>query len=312
MALGLEERIAFNFVPQRAAITSTFNFHETSPHPTYFGKIKKNSERGFKNFCASYLGSDFVALDIGANIGVTSVILSHYLADGHVYAFEPGRTIFDKLKINASTLPNVSVERLAVADHCGTVTFAENTAYGHIAKEGDNVEAQTVDQIVARLGLERVDFIKIDVEGYESQVFQGAQETIQRFNPIIYFEFNSWCLMAYGDGHPLQFLRENFGPFPVRMRMEKDESIRDLSDLDSEEATLLVLHDNIVNFDSLNNLIVCNHQLTPSGRQQQSAWLRMAQQFINARRSLSEMMTTWRKSTLKARIESAWRRRRGG
>lgn len=126
------------------------------------------------------LDRDSVVLDIGANIGVMTRIFS--ARAGHVHAFEPSPRALSLLKENAPA--NCTIHPVALGSEEGTVHFAELEALdmSHVALEGIEVRMQTVDS----LGLEP-DFIKIDVEGYEPHVLQGATETLKR-GPIIMFE----------------------------------------------------------------------------------------------------------------------------
>jgi hypothetical protein len=63
------------------------------------------------------------------------------------------------------------------------------------------VRCATVDSEIQRLGLERLDFIKIDVEGFELQALAGAENTIRQMRPKIMFEVNRWALGEH-NGSP--------------------------------------------------------------------------------------------------------------
>ncbi len=49
-----------------------------------------------------------------------------------------------------------------------------------------------LDTLAAKLSLDRVDCIKVDVEGYEQQVFQGASKILMQYKPVVFFEFCDW------------------------------------------------------------------------------------------------------------------------
>jgi hypothetical protein len=75
------------------------------------------------------------------------------------------------------------------------------------------VPVVTVDDTVAELGLDRVDFIKIDVEGGELGVLQGAEGTLLRDQPLLLFEVNVFCLWRYGRTLPqdlFSWVRERY------------------------------------------------------------------------------------------------------
>ena len=69
--------------------------------------------------------------------------------------------------------------------------------------------------LLAIFALDRVDFIKIDVEGFEQDVLQGMPVTVNRFAPFIFIEFNSFALTQFRNVSPrsvLEYLRYHFGP----------------------------------------------------------------------------------------------------
>ncbi len=137
-------------------------------------------------------GGDFV--DIGANIGVWSMCAAPHFRT--VYCFEPDRTLAQGLR----SLPrNVKVHGMALSDHVGEARLTTPVISGVPApsrsslEERANGDAQGVDQVVAlgRLddfNLERVDAMKVDVEGHEAAVFNGAWRTIEACRPMIVAE----------------------------------------------------------------------------------------------------------------------------
>jgi FkbM family methyltransferase len=189
-------------------------FEGLSREDRYFDGLKDGMDWQLTAFCDQYIPEDAVILDIGANIGVTSAILSKKAPKGTVRAFEPGHRIFSILSrnIERNSLKNVTAHNIALSDAPGTLRFLENSAYGHLAQDGDSegvhtVSVSTIDDYVSQNDFARLDFIKIDVEGYEMPVLQGAAQTIRRFNPIFYVEFNSWAMIANGETNPLKFAK---------------------------------------------------------------------------------------------------------
>jgi FkbM family methyltransferase len=193
------------------------SFTGVSESDRYFLSINDNFGHRFQEFCRVYLQNDYVALDIGANIGVTTCILSHFLNKGKIYSFEPGKKCFNALvkNIAANNIKNVVAHNVAVNETSCPIGFSENSAWGHVNTSAldKQIDSYSIDDFVARFNIENVDFMKIDVEGFESHVFRGAINTLNRFNPIIHFEFNSFCLMSFGKASPLefmQFITDNF------------------------------------------------------------------------------------------------------
>jgi FkbM family methyltransferase len=138
----------------------------------------------------------WMVLDIGANMGAHTVSLAQATGpNGVVLAFEPQRVIFQILCANVALngLGNVYTNQAAVGREAGTVIvpnldYSGVNNYGGVAlggwSEGERVSLVTVDS----LGLPACHLVKIDVEGMEGDVIAGAEQTIRRFQPVLYLE----------------------------------------------------------------------------------------------------------------------------
>ncbi|HUE95064.1 MAG TPA: FkbM family methyltransferase [Longimicrobiaceae bacterium] len=129
-----------------------------------------------------------MVLDVGASIGVVALLAARIGC--RVLALEPERANFERLRANVA-LNGLPVEtlRVAVTDHRGTETLRVLPPHrrGHhtLAPAADAVATQTVpcttlDDLLERHGLERVDLLKVDVEGAEPEVFAGAAGALER------------------------------------------------------------------------------------------------------------------------------------
>jgi FkbM family methyltransferase len=164
------------------------------------------------NFTAisHFVKPGYVCFDVGANIGVYSVILANVSGDPrNVHAFEPVDHVRKKLTNNAKLngLKGLNVNDFALGSAPGTLAMHQIkeghfrggtstfTLNKNVAKIGEGqfdvrqVEIRTLDQYVSEHVLDRVDFVKIDVEGFEIEVLKGAAETINRFKPTIILEY---------------------------------------------------------------------------------------------------------------------------
>lgn len=130
-------------------------------------------------------------LDLGAHLGTFTDYALHHGA-GKVIAFEPEPTNVECLrKTFAEEIQagKVIIVEAAVSDHSGELHFAQDSGHhgsarGKLAEDGGLiVRATTLDESVASLGLESVDFIKMDIEGAERLALAGARETLERFEP---------------------------------------------------------------------------------------------------------------------------------
>jgi FkbM family methyltransferase len=147
-------------------------------------------------------------LDIGGNIGCTSILFGHL--GKKVYSFEPSPSTYRYLERNvkSANLDNVVPLNVGLSKESGTfdLTFAPNDRSGGFvsnmirASEGYAVEKITIkqgDSFVEDHNLPKIDFIKIDVEGFEKSVIEGLSATIGRDRPIVALELNHWCLNAF-------------------------------------------------------------------------------------------------------------------
>lgn len=177
-----------------------------------------------------FVAEDAVCMDIGANLGVYSVAIARRFPKARMIACEPVPRTFECLQANvAANAPGVIPLQVAVgaSDHTAHMNFAEHYAAGsHFSSDGSLVSIQntgdtdievsvrTLDSIVADQGLPTVDLIKIDVEGYESDVLQGGRQTFAEHRPVTQIEFNSWAFTAHRKQLPQDALDEILDVFP--------------------------------------------------------------------------------------------------
>jgi FkbM family methyltransferase len=173
--------------------------------------MKVGTDRGKGMWCAvsgvefepelrwaiNHLKRDGVFIDVGANVGAFTLHCAKKVGPGgRVISFEPGDGAFEKLKgnVEANHLEGtISLLKAGAGDKDCTMVLAGNheawfTLHLSADGEGPKVEVRSIDSVVRERGLTRVDLIKVDAEGFEPQVFQGAAETIRRFKPAIIFE----------------------------------------------------------------------------------------------------------------------------
>jgi FkbM family methyltransferase len=156
-----------------------------------------------------HFGDGVVALDCGANVGVHTVEWAKMMREwGSVLAVEAQERIFYALAGNL-TLQNCRNARAiwaAVSDTPGELSFPEpdytkQGSYGSLelrARVGTEFIGQAIDYakptstvktiMIDGLGLQRLDLLKLDVEGMEVEALQGAAETIARCKPILFVE----------------------------------------------------------------------------------------------------------------------------
>lgn len=151
-------------------------------------------------------------VDAGASLGDHALTYAKLVGpSGHVIAVEPNPLAFLALNLNFEKWINVLLLPLALSDGSGTVTFLrEANAGASYAIEGDiqTVRCTTIDLLCS--GVQRLDFIHLDLEGYEFKALYGARKTLSRFRPVIVLEINHACLKRNNvtEAHVLQLLDE--------------------------------------------------------------------------------------------------------
>ncbi|MEI8340585.1 MAG: FkbM family methyltransferase [Verrucomicrobiota bacterium] len=156
------------------------------------------------------LGAGSVFFDVGSYFGYYSMVVSKETAGtASVYAFEPVSSNFELLTGNRdlNRCENVRLFQLAISDSIGEVSFEippeENGGTGRIATPGkasgsvETVATTTLDRFVEEHGIQRLDAMKIDVEGAEMRVFAGARRTLETFKPVLVVELNPPCLERF-------------------------------------------------------------------------------------------------------------------
>ncbi|MEL6495299.1 MAG: FkbM family methyltransferase [Cyanobacteria bacterium J06623_7] len=153
---------------------------------------------------ATLIRPEFNILDVGANIGCTSLLFSDL--GQQVIAFEPLPRTFELLQknINLAQKKNIQALPFALGDEARETEMFFLDANRSMAfildrtsrddSQAAVIEVKRLDDVFPELGLDRLDLIKIDVEGYELRVLEGARQTINRYRPIVQMEFNSWTL----------------------------------------------------------------------------------------------------------------------
>ncbi len=155
-----------------------------------------------------------IVLDCGGAEGIFALrVLGRA---GHVYVFEPSPVFARSMERTFARHDNVTIVPKALGDQPGTAFLAGSSLYGTVNDGGAGVpiEITTIDAWAAETG-SRVDYIKVDVEGFESSLFAGATDTIRRYRPTIatsvYHEGNDWRSI-------LSFLRDLVPEYQYRVR----------------------------------------------------------------------------------------------
>jgi FkbM family methyltransferase len=156
------------------------------------------------SFFESLVQPNMVILDIGANIGIFSLVASKALKNtGQIYAFEPADEPHERAgkNIHINNFNNISLIKKGISDKAGFIEFniCEDDAYNSI---GDapmdkivkkvKIDVTSIDEFCKEKNIMKVDLIKIDTEGAEFLAIQGGKKLLSSEDaPVIFSEFNT-------------------------------------------------------------------------------------------------------------------------
>lgn len=158
-----------------------------------------------KRILSPYLEPGDTVIDVGANLGFMSVLFAQLVGPtGNVFALEPSRRAFEKLEY---TIQINEVDRIVKPICKGCGANSDTQFLHHITPSSGNsslvpqnemagghtekIEIETLDNLMPDLFTDRVDLLKIDTEGFEIQVLQGAIDLLIRDQPTIYIELST-------------------------------------------------------------------------------------------------------------------------
>jgi FkbM family methyltransferase len=196
--------------PYRWRLSGSFLAH-------LFKAAAKQHHRALAPTFARLIPADAVVFDVGAHAGQYTKLFARSAPGGRVYAFEPGSYARSILRIVVwlHRLDNVTVMPMALGAASGiapmTVPVKRRGSLGfglaHLgapqarwqAVAEEFVPVATIDATVAALALDRLDFIKADVEGWELRLLHGGAGALRRFRPRLLIEFSEAHLARAGD-----------------------------------------------------------------------------------------------------------------
>ena len=171
---------------------------------------------GLRALLAAHIPTNGVIVDVGAHSGQFANLFAAMAARGRVYAFEPSayaRSIMS-VALRLNRIGNVSVAPLGLSDAPGELVLHTprkrwgSLGFGlaHLGEQSggagtfdQTVALTTLDAFAKDHGLERLDFVKVDVEGWELRALKGAERCLRRFGPALLLEVDDAYLGRAGD-----------------------------------------------------------------------------------------------------------------
>lgn len=164
-----------------------------------FGEYEGDQMRAFIDLLPK--GRRGTLLDIGANVGTHAIAFAHSF--GRVHSFEPNARLWENFEKNIAInkLPNVVLHRIGLADrdeelplfliskdNFGLGTFSTVEQYDLPLEASQNANVVSGDHYLSLHQIDRVDAIKLDVQGFEPEVLRGLNQTLARDKPVIWLE----------------------------------------------------------------------------------------------------------------------------
>jgi len=188
-------------------------------HPHYFIDYQVIAfgvhDPKLRRFLKRVVKPGMVCLDVGANIGTVTTLLSKLVgASGRVFAFEPVPPLFGRLKENIA-LNNfgrvVSLHQLALSKETGLATMKtvqedcdnqgmsslQNTDHPHLTTSL-KIQTATLDDFVKANHIDQIDLIKMDVQGAEPWILEGGVNSLRRLRPNLVLEVSPYDLRSFG------------------------------------------------------------------------------------------------------------------
>ena len=199
---GVSKKIVY-----RNRIVLDLDINDWIQQNLYF--LNQYEERELR-FLESMLKPGDIFIDVGANIGLFSLVASAIIGEsGKVYAFEPYSKNFDKLlhHIKLNGLENVIAERRAVSDKSGWIDLKANEDDDNDGMISAYVDTFTSSETVPTIGLDQyitgnikqpIRFIKMDIEGGEYLAIKGMSSTLTKDHPVVLVEINPDILSKNG------------------------------------------------------------------------------------------------------------------
>lgn len=154
-------------------------------------------------YVLDFIKPGMICIDVGANFGYYTVKMSRKVGElGSVIAFEPTNNFYDSLVRNLSLnrISNVVLEKFGLSDKSfsSKIKIGTETATIHWVEGSESnsspydeiIKLDTLDNYVYNHNIEKIDFIKVDIDGHEYFFLQGAKASLLKFRPVILIEIS--------------------------------------------------------------------------------------------------------------------------
>lgn len=179
----------------------------------------------FLPFLVKYLSSDKLIIDVGANVGDSTISMMQYCSNSF-YCLEPSDLFFPYLEINLKNLSLEDQQRVKFSKYLigtgkynGVLSHTGGTASVNVLKSS-SVKPNTLDEIIENFS--NVALLKVDTDGYDFDVMQSAEKIIIKSKPVLFWEnqmletfqkrgFERFYKFLVKTGYNHIFIFDNFG-----------------------------------------------------------------------------------------------------
>lgn len=220
------KKILFKVLPEKTYLRS---LHRGFYLLYGMGTLKNDERFKYHYMVKKLIEPDYTVVDIGANLGYFSRNFSDLAKNGKVISIEPVKPFFDTLQYFIGNRTNVTLLNYALGKDEGVITMVMPTSNGmirtglpHIAESEEekqqhrNHEVQIKRPSDLLKDVEKIDYIKCDIEGYERTVFEEMESVVAKHRPIIQIEIdpkNREFMFDYFEG--LNYIQYGISNFKI-------------------------------------------------------------------------------------------------
>jgi len=185
------------------------------------------------------------AIDIGANVGDTSIIIRHF-AEIPIICIEPDNSYFNLLEKNTSVLPDIVYENCFIGEsESEDLQFVNYTGSGRLIINNEpsiKIIFNTLIEIIGRHpNYNNVKYLKIDTDGFDSKIIRSNINFLEKYKPVIFFEHDPYLLGLVGDdgisvfnvlrnlGYEKVLIYDNLGIYLISLSLQQTNCIEELN-----------------------------------------------------------------------------------
>ena len=174
-------------------------------------------QKALDRFISHFKPTDTI-IDVGANIGYTTLLFSKATPAGKVFSIEPSKELFNTVTehLCLNKIKNVIGLNIGLGEKAMSALLYKvsennsgmNRVFEHTETSfnSESIIIKTLDDVVKEQKIEKVDAIKIDVEGYEYKILKGAYNTLRSYKPVLLIEIDNFNLKEQ-QSSPLEIFK---------------------------------------------------------------------------------------------------------